>query len=100
MTEAEAVARTVVEALKPLTKLVDIAAKAADNAVLEAALPAMTDSPGLSKAYEGFLNSACRSFLADVELQSEIEKELAKLKGLMNFVAEWTKAHSKQEVKG
>ena len=99
MNEAEAVAKTVVEALKPLTRLVEIATKAAENAALEAALPAMTDVPGLSKAYEGFLSSAYRSFLADLELQSEIEKEVTKLKGLMNFVAEWTKAQSKQAMK-
>ena len=41
MTEAEAIARTVVEALKPAVDLLRIAEEAAHDAVEEALLPAM-----------------------------------------------------------
>ena len=88
MTEAEAVARTVVEAMKPLVKMLEIAEKAAQNAVDEAILPAMNDSSEISKAYEGFLNTACQPFLNGSELQSRIELDLSRIKGVMAFAAE------------
>ena len=96
MTEAEAVARTVVEAMKPLVEMLEIAEKAAQNAVDEAILPAMSESRGVSKAYEGFLNTACQPFLNGSELQSQIEIEVSKIKGVMAFAAEWNRAQSKR----
>jgi hypothetical protein len=97
MTEPEAVARTVVEALKPAANLVRIAEEAARNAVEEALLPAMTGSPGISKAYEKFLQVACGPFVAgETELQSQFEIELSRLKGVLTFVAEWNKLQTKQ----
>ena len=96
MTEAEAVARTVLEALKPLVKTLAIAQKAAQNAVDEAVLPVMGDSPGISKAYEGFLKSACQPFLTTTDLHSQIEEEVSRVKGVLAFVAEWNKSQVKQ----
>jgi hypothetical protein len=97
MTEAEAIARTVVEALKPVANLLKIAEEAAQNAVEEALLPAMSDSPGISKAYEKFLQVACGPFVVrETELQSQFEVELSRIKGVLGFVAEWNKAQMKQ----
>ena len=97
MTEAEAIARTVVEALKPAVDLLRIAEEAAHNAVEEARLPAMTDSPGISKAYEKFLQVACGPFVVrEAELQSQLEIEISRIKGVLSFVAEWNKSQTKQ----
>jgi hypothetical protein len=97
MTEAEAIARTVVEAFKPITALLRVAEEAAHNAVEEALLPAMTDAPGISRAYEKFLQVACGPFIVrETELQSQFEAELSRIKGVLSFVAEWNKAQTKQ----
>jgi hypothetical protein len=97
MTEAEAIARTAVEALKPIANLLHIAEEAAQNAVEEALLPTMTKSPGITRAYEKFLQLACNPFLVrESELQSQFEIELSRIKGVLAFVAEWNKTQTKQ----